>query len=228
MTTQTHSTHSTRRSRSLADTMGIALIVTLSTAMSGCASAHDGEHHQASTTQHSTPMNMFGGVSYQGEPALAVTAALVKAGGGSENFSFATALVSMLGEEAVNAEVAKLTQQYGEAEVSTFIGGMDLAINLGLKHATQAGVSLPEPAPLSGVELAKTLVTAGTTPDGTFWSGHLFDKAVSHKIHNQVMEDINNSAGYETDLITHKILNQAMYDVAQTLGMNHVKLASLH
>jgi len=28
-----------------------------------------------------TPINMFGGESYQGEPALAVTAALVEAGG---------------------------------------------------------------------------------------------------------------------------------------------------
>jgi hypothetical protein len=228
MKTQTHSTHSTRRSRSLAGTMAIALIVSLPAAMSGCASTDDGGHHQASSSQQSAPMNMFGGASYQGEPALAVTAALVKAGGGSENFNFAKALVSMLGEETVNAEVAKLTRQYSEAEVNTFIGGMDLAINLSLKHATQAGVSLPEPAPLSGVELAKTLVTAGTTPDGTFWSGYLFDKAVSNKIHQQVMVDINNSAGYEADLTTHKILNQAMYDVAQALGVNHVKLASLH
>ena len=134
----------------------------------------------------------------------------------------------MLGEETFNAEVAKLTQQYGEAEVKTFIGGMDLAINLSLKHATQAGVSLPEPAPLSGVELAKALVNAGTAPDGAFWSGYLFDKAVSNPIHHQVMVDINNSAGYEADLVTHKILNQAMYDVAQVLGISHVKLASLH
>lgn len=228
MTTQMHSTHSTRRYRLLAGTMGITLIVSLSTAMIGYASAHDGVDHQASTTEHSAPINMFGGASYQGEPALAVTAALVKAGGGSENFSFATALVAMLGEETVNAEVAKLTRQYGEAEVNTFIGGMDLAINLSLKHVTQAGVSLPDPAPLSGAELAKTLVTAGTTPDGTFWSGYLFDKAVSNQIHHQVMVDINNGAGYEADLITHKILNQAMYDVAQALGMSQVKLASLH
>lgn len=120
MTTQTHSTYSTRRYRSLAGPMGIALAVSLSVAMSGYASARDGAHHQASTTpQYSAPINMFGGVSYQGEPALAVTAALVQAGGGSENFSFAKALVSMLGEETVNAEVAKLTQQYGEAEVNT-------------------------------------------------------------------------------------------------------------
>ena len=130
MKTQTHSTHSTRRSRSLAGTMAIALIVSLPAAMSGCASTDDGGHHQASSSQQSAPMNMFGGASYQGEPALAVTAALVKAGGGSENFNFAKALVSMLGEETVNAEVAKLTRQYSEAEVNTFIGGMDLAINL--------------------------------------------------------------------------------------------------
>ena len=38
---------------------------------------------------------------YLGAPALDVTAALVKAGGGAENFSFAKALVSMLGEKNV-------------------------------------------------------------------------------------------------------------------------------
>jgi len=42
------------------------------------------------------------------------------------------------------------------------------------------------------------------------------------------MVDINNVAGYEADRITHKILNQAMYDVAQALGMDNVRLASLH
>lgn len=174
------------------------------------------------------PVNMFGGASYQGEPALAVTAALVKAGGGAENFSFAKALVSMLGEETVNAEIAKLTKQYGEDEVNAFIAGMDLAIGYSLKHATEAGITLPEPGDLGGAELAKTLVEAGTTPDGTFWSGYLFDKAVSHPIHNQAMADINQSAGFLADKITHKILNQAMYDVAQALGMKEVKLAKLH
>lgn len=184
---------------------------------------------QADTAgQADAPVNMFGGASYQGEPALAVTAALVRAGGGAEAFSFARALVSMLGEETVNAEVGKLTAQYGEDEVKTFIGGMDMAIAYGLKRAGETGIALPAPAELSGAELAKTLVQAGTAPDGTFWSGHLFDQAISHALHNQVMGDINASAGYEADRTTHKILNQAMYDVAQALGMTDVKLASLH
>ena len=110
--------------------------------------------------------NWFGGPIYSGAPALEVTAALVVAGGGAENFSFATALVS--------------------------------------------------------------LVKAGTTADGVWWSGYLFDKALSHDIHNQVMMDIDASASHAVDEITHKILNQAMYDVAQALKVKGVKLAPLH
>lgn len=78
------------------------------------------------------------------------------------------------------------------------------------------------------MRLAETLVKAGTTPDGTFWAGYLFDHALSHKLHNQVMIDINKNVSPAADLNTHKILNQAMYNVAHALGHNHVKLASLH
>ena len=201
-----------------------ALTVAVATSVPAAMTVHAANEDP----HHSATVNMFGGAAYHGEPALAVTAALVNVGGGGDDFSFAAALVAMLGEEAVGAEVEKLTRQYGEDEVATFIGGMDLAIALSLKHATDAGVALPEPAALSGVELARTLIDAGTTPDGTFWSGYLFDKAVSNAIHQQVMVDINNVAGYEADRITHKILNQAMYDVAQALGMDNVRLASLH
>jgi len=178
--------------------------------------------------QTQSTVNMFGGASYQGEPALAVTAALVEAGGGAEDFSFSDALVAMLGEDVVNAEIAKLTKQYGEDQVNTFIHGMDMAIKYSLERATEAGISLPEPADLTGPALAKALVNAGVTPDGTFWSGYLFDKAISHQLHNQVMADINANVGYEADKTTHKILNQAMYDVAQALGLHDVELAELH
>src|SRR5699024_6522794 len=105
--------------------------------------------------------------------------------------SFAEALVAMLGEDTVDADVEKLTKQYSEEEVETFIAGMDLAIELSLKHASAAGVELPEPADLEGAELAKALVEAGVGPDGAFWSGRLFDVAVSNDIHNLVMIDIN-------------------------------------
>jgi hypothetical protein len=113
--------------------------------------------------------------------------------------------------------------------VNDFINGMTFAVNDGLKRATEAGVTLPAaPADLKGVKLARTLVQAGITKDGTFWSGYLFDKALSHPIHVRVMADIDAKYGHAADQNTHKILNQAMYDVAQALGDKDVKLASLH
>ncbi|HET8586688.1 MAG TPA: hypothetical protein VFM74_02315 [Candidatus Limnocylindria bacterium] len=134
----------------------------------------------------------------------------------------------MLGEETVNAEVAKLTEQYSADDVKGFIDGMDFAVNDAIKLVTAAGITLPAPADLHGADLAKALVQAGTAPDGTFWSGYLFDQALSHDIHNQVMADIDASVGRDADQLTHKLLNQAMFDVAQALGMTDVQLAALH
>jgi hypothetical protein len=174
-------------------------------------------------------MNWFGGPVYGGAPALPVTAALVKAGGGAAHFKFSTALVSMLGQKTVNAEVAKLEKQYGKKAVTSFINGMTFDVDDALKRATESGVKLPAaPADLTGVKLAKTLVSAGTVPDGTFWAGYLFDKALSHDLHVQVMADVDTKYSHEVDENTHKILNQAMYDVAQALGAKDVKLAALH
>ena len=197
--------------------------------ISGAAFAQSYGSDPAPAAQAGSGTNMFGGPIYNGAPALAVTAALVKAGGGAGNFSFSKALVSMLGEKTVNAEVAKLTKQYGQGQVHTFITGMNYAVDDALKRATEQGVKLPSaPADLRGVALARTLVTAGTAPDGVWWSGYLFDHALSHNIHNQVMEDINSNVSTQADLTTHKILNQAMFDVAHALGHKHVKLATLH
>lgn len=172
--------------------------------------------------------NWFGGTIYNGKPDLAATAALVKAGGGADNFDFSKALVAMLGRDTVNKEVAKLNKQYGEDEVKTFLSGMTFAVNDALKRATAQGIALPAPASLSGIGLARGLVKLGTAPDGTFWSGNLFDHTLSHALHNQVMGDIDAKFGMQADATTHKILNQAMSDVAQTLGMKDVKLASFH
>ncbi|MGH8113372.1 MAG: hypothetical protein ACREPL_15880 [Rhodanobacteraceae bacterium] len=173
-------------------------------------------------------MNWYGGPIYHGEPDLAATAALVEAGGGAEHFSFQKALVAMLGEKTVNAEVAKLTKQYGKQEADGFVNGMTFAVNDALKRATEKGIKLPPPADLHGAALAKGLVKLGTAPDGTFWAGYMFDHTISHGLHDQVMADIDAGPGSGADATTHKILNQAMYDVAQAEGMKDVKLASFH
>jgi hypothetical protein len=183
------------------------------------------------TSEMGTMHGRFGGPVYTGAPALTVTAALVKAGGGAASFSIAKALVSMLGADTVNAEVGKLSKQYGKDEVGAWLKTFDFAVADSLKIATAAGVTLPDaPSDLTGAKLAQTLVSAGTASDGTFQIEFLLDKAVSHKIHVQVMNDIDadKDLGKLADLHYHQISNQAFYDVAQALGMKSVKLADLH
>ncbi|MCK9514775.1 MAG: hypothetical protein M0Q87_01775 [Ottowia sp.] len=204
------------------------LAAAIAAAMALSAPAFAATDSATTMATSNTATNWFGGPVYNGEPALAATAALVKAGGGAADFKFSTALVAMLGAKTVDAEVAKLTKQYGKEDVDGFINGMTFAIKDSLKRATEAGIKLPPPADLEGKALAKALVQAGTAPDGTFWAGYMFDQAISHKLHNQVMADIDAQFGHEADGNTHKLLNQAMFDVAQALDMKDVKLASLH
>lgn len=176
-------------------------------------------------------INMFGGPAYLGAPNLALTAAFIRAGGGVQHFSTAEALTSMLGQQTVKAEVAKLTKQYGQESVKNWLQGTAGVVALALKHASQKGIALPQaPANLKGHALAVALVKAGTAPNGTFWAGRLYDTLVSHAIHNAVMKDVNQTPklGITYDRNVHKITNQAFYDVAHALGMEQVKLADLH
>jgi len=169
----------------------------------------------------------YGGPSYGGAPALAVTASLVAAGGGAENYSTARALTAMVGKDLVTAEMAKLTKQYGAAKVQTWLTVFDFAVKDALKIATKAGVKLPKPT-LQGKELAAALVTAGADKDRTFYVEFLLDKVVSNKIHHQVMADIDAQFSPADDGEYHRITNQAMYDLAQALGAKQIKLAEFH
>ncbi len=174
-------------------------------------------------------MSRYGGPVYSGDPALNVTSALVAAGGGASSFSTATALTNMVGAKAVGNEVKKLDKQYGKAKVASWLTVFDFAVADALKIATAAGVSLPAPDPsLTGTKLATTLVTAGCDSDGTFYTEFLLDKAVTHNIHMQVMNDIDAKYGADADQSYHAISNQAFVDLAHALGATNVKVSSLH
>jgi hypothetical protein len=171
----------------------------------------------------------YAGPVYSGAPALSVTSALVAAGGGADNYSTATALTTMVGAPTVTAEVGKLTKQYGKAKVTSWLTVFDFAVNDSLKIATKDGISLPAPDPtLTGTKLATTLVDAGLAPNGVFYIEFLLDKAVSHGIHDQVMDDIDAKYGGQADADYHRISNQAFVDVAHALGAKQVQLSSFH
>lgn len=194
----------------------------ISVALLGLAMAFAGSAAAAA------PTNYYGGPVYFGKPALGVTGAVVKAGGGAKNFSFPQAMQATLGKVAVQAETNKLAKTYGKQQVNTSMEIMTYAVKDALKRATEAGVKMPDPADLSGQALVKKLVELGTTQDGTFWAGYMFDHTITHDLHQQVALDMNAQFGSKAVSTAYKVMNQAMYDIAQQLGMKKVKLASYH
>ena len=202
-------------------------LVAATVASAAAANAESAKQKSMGHMRMMREMARYGGPVYTGAPALNVTASLVEAGGGPDKFSITTALTSMVGKNAVNGEVKKLTHQYGKAKVASWVTVFDYAVTDALIIATKAGVKLPD-GNIKGVALAKTLVGAGLDKHNVFYTEYLLDKAVTHNIHVQVMNDIDQKYGAEADTNYHAITNQAMVDIAHALGNKKVKVAKLH
>ena len=168
----------------------------------------------------------YAGPVYSGAPMLNVTASLVMAGGGVSNFSTAAAVTSIAGKDLTGKEIAKLTTQYGADKVGMWIKVGDFAVDDALKIATAAGVKLPK-GHLKGAKLGAQLVKLGLS-NNTFYVEFMLDKLLTHKIHDQVMDDIDAKFGEPADASYHRISNQAYYDLAHAMGMKNVKLADFH
>jgi hypothetical protein len=177
---------------------------------------------------HGIPKGGDGPV-YTGTPELKVTSAFVHAGDESGHFSVAKALVAMVGQDMEQAEVTKLTKQYGEKAVASWIEVTNFSTDEAGQIAQSDGITMPDAPPdLDGHALASRLVKLGLSKNGTFYQGTLLDHLVSHKIHAGVMDAIDAKYGTAADGSYHKISNQAMYDLAQALGATTVRLAAFH
>lgn len=176
---------------------------------------------------HGMPEGLAGeGPMYTGAPDLQAAISLVIAGGAPRNFSIVKAITALAGATVANAEVAKLTKQYGSARVGKFVSVQNFAVNDAVRIALAAGVKFPKPM-LTGGALAKRVTGLGLI-NGTYYEGTMLDHLVSHKIHEAVMVDIDRTFGKEADANYHLIANQAHYDLAQALGVTTVKLAAYH
>ncbi|HEV8020472.1 MAG TPA: hypothetical protein VGP41_04355 [Candidatus Lustribacter sp.] len=179
-------------------------------------------------TEHGMPEGTMGadGVAYTGAPDLQAAVSLVVAGGPVGDFSITKAITALAGAATANAEVAKLTKQYGAAKVTSFVTVQNFAVDDAVKHAAAAGVKFPAPA-LKGAALAKRVTVLGLV-DGTYYEGVMLDHLVSHAIHEAVMVDIDNKFGAAADANYHRIADQAHVDLAHALGVTSVKLAAYH
>jgi hypothetical protein len=177
---------------------------------------------------HGMPSGTAGGdgAIYTGAPDLQVASSLVAAGGGPGAFSIAKALAALAGPTVADAEIAKLTKQYGKERFTSYVIVQNFAVDDAVKVATAAGVKFPEPT-LQGAALAKQVVTLGLL-DGAYYEGYMLDHVVSDKVHAAVMDDIDAKYGTVADANYHLISDQAHYDLAQALGVTSVQLAPYH
>lgn len=178
------------------------------------ASAMKPAHSMMSSNITMQPSRFSGPGVYTGPPALPVTLSLVIAGGGPAHFSSVTLLKDLTGP-LFNAEVAKLTKQYGKTRVGTFLTVFNFVIADSLKIVTSKHIALPKapsPNPKDGKALSAALWNAGQLPGG-FSVEVMLDRAVSHPIHVQVMNDIDAKYGIPADATYHVILNTALLDL---------------
>jgi hypothetical protein len=158
---------------------------------------------------------------YTGAPALPVTLSMIEAGGGPNNFSTVVLLKTLTGPH-FDAEVVKLTNQYGKAQVGQFLKTFDFVVDDSLKIVTEKKIALPSqpnPDPKNGEALAGALWAAGQTGEG-YNVEVMLDRAVSHPIHFKVMSDIDVKYGLAADAQYHAILTTAMKDLAAAYHLN--------
>jgi len=161
------------------------------------------------------PSRFSGPGVYTGPPALPVTLSMIIAGGGPAHFD-SVKLVKVLAGKNFNAEVAKLTKQYGKTKVGNFLTVFNYVVSDSLRIVTAAKVKLPSkpnPNPADGKALAAALWNAGVLPNGGWSVEVMLDRAVSHPVHVQVMKDIDAKYGIAKDADYHAILNTAMHDL---------------
>ena len=166
------------------------------------------------------PSRFSGPGVYSGAPALPVTLSMVIAGGGPAHFSTLT-LVHTLAGATTNAEVASLTKKFGATKVGNFVNVFNFIVADTLKIVNEKHIVLPSkpnPSPEDGKALAAALWGAGQTGNG-FNVEVMLDRAVSHPIHVQVMNDIDAKYGIGPDADYHVVLNQAMHDLASVYGL---------
>ena len=177
---------------------------------------------------HGMPPGHMGadGTPYLGAPDLLAASSLVAAGGAAEHFSIVAALQSLAGKKTADAEILKLTRQYGPGKVASFVKVQNFAVDEAVRDAIAAGVKFPAPT-LSGKVLAVRITKHGLQ-QGTYYEGAMLDKLVSHKIHEAVMDAIDAQYGMKADANYHRIADQAHYDLAQALGAKKVMLAAYH
>lgn len=121
---------------------------------------------------------------------------MILAGNGPQNFDTVTLVKDLTGTK-FDAEVGKLTKQYGKTKVDHFMAVQKFVVDDSLTIVSGKHIALPKtrvPDPHNGPALAQAMWHAGQTGRG-FNVEVMLDRMVSHPIHDQVMDDIDKKDG---------------------------------
>jgi hypothetical protein len=154
-----------------------------------------------------------------GVPNLALTTALVRAGGGPAAFDAHKLIDSLTGNgPGTQAELASLTRKFGADNVASFFTTFNYVITDALAQTATVGIALPAtpvPDPADAKALCAGLYQAGVTSRGSFDVEYMLDTLVSHVVHVAVMNDIdaNPDLGPKADANYHAVLSQTVLDL---------------
>jgi hypothetical protein len=158
-------------------------------------------------------------IIYEGKPNLALTAAMVVAGGGPEHFS-SFKLYKYLTGSLAGPEATKLTNQFGASEVKNTFAVFDYAVDDVVHIVTVNHIALPPPSPSASTpkSLAIALYEAGETPGNKWDVGYFLEHLITHPIHHAIMHDMDAKFGQENNANFHMVLDQMMHDLGVAYG----------
>lgn len=161
------------------------------------------------------PESRADAIVFSGTPDLALTSAMVAAGGGADHFSSVKLFAVITGEQRT-AEAKKLTEQFGAADVANTFAVLDFAVNDVIDIVREKHIALPAPSPdpADAKALGVALYRAGLTSGGTWDVGYMLEHLITHPIHHVIMHDIDAKFGSEHNGSFHIVLAQMMHDVS--------------
>lgn len=154
-------------------------------------------------------------IVFDGTPDLALTSAVVAAGGGPTHFSSAKLFAVLTGKKR-SAETKKLTEQFGTSDVRDTFAIFDFAVDDAVGIVTSKHIALPppSPSPRDAKALAYAMYGAGVTKSGVWDVGYMVEHLITHPIHHAIMHDIDAKFGSKKNGEFHVVLAQMMDDLA--------------
>lgn len=168
-------------------------------ALSACGSrGHTSSAQPSRNTMTITAPANYTEHSYRGKPDLALTLAIVQAGGGPRHFDSGRLFQTLAGPHA-KAEQAKLERLYGKARMAAFMETFTYAVNdlqtlFALNHIRMP--DRPRVSPSNGRAMTVAIYHSGIMPTGKYDCGYMMEHLMTHPVHVVLMHDINVARGH--------------------------------